>query len=162
RELIRLYLAAGQPDAALRSYRELERVLERELDAAPGPATQELVRGVEPGSQGAGEQRSRGAEGQREPDLFPSAPSPPCPSAPLLPCSAPAALEPVGGAVPLGSLFYVVRTTDGEFSAAVARRDSIVLVKGPRQVGKTSLLARGLQQAREAGHVVALSHFQML
>ena len=52
-------------------------------------------------------------------------------------------LEPVGGAVPLDSPFYVVRRTDEEFRAAIARRDSIVLVKGPREVGKTSLLARG-------------------
>jgi hypothetical protein len=60
-------------------------------------------------------------------------------------------LEPVGGAMPLDSGFYVVRRTDEEFRAALARRDSIVLLKGPRQVGKTSLLARGLQQAREEG-----------
>ncbi len=60
-------------------------------------------------------------------------------------------LEPVGGAVPLDSMFYVVRPADEEFRMAIARRDSIVLVKGARQMGKTSLLARGLQQAREAG-----------
>jgi DNA-binding winged helix-turn-helix (wHTH) protein len=62
-----------------------------------------------------------------------------------------AQLEPVGGAVPLGSRFYLERETDREFRAAVARRDSVVLVKGAWQVGKTSLLARSLQQAREAG-----------
>ena len=38
--------------------------------------------------------------------------------------------------------------------------DSIVLVKGARQVGKTSLLARGLQQARQAGSCVVLTDFQ--
>jgi eukaryotic-like serine/threonine-protein kinase len=54
-------------------------------------------------------------------------------------------LEPVGGAVPLDSKFYIVRSTDSEFQSAIARQDSIVLVKGARQVGKTSLLARGLQ-----------------
>jgi len=43
--------------------------------------------------------------------------------------------EPTGGASPL--------------RAAIARRDSIVLVKGARQMGKTSLLARSLQQARD-------------
>ncbi len=70
-------------------------------------------------------------------------------------------LEPVGGAVPLASRFYVERRTDAEFQAAVARRDSIVLVKGARQVGKTSLLARSLQQARETGARVALTDFQL-
>src|SRR4029079_11882499 len=72
------------------------------------------------------------------------------------------ALEPVGGAVPLDSPFYVARPTDGEFTAAIERRDSIVLVKGARQMGKTSLLARGLQQAREAGARVILTDFQKL
>jgi len=71
-------------------------------------------------------------------------------------------LEPVGGAVPLDSKFYVVRPVDEEFRAAIARQDSIVLVKGARQMGKTSLLARGLQQAREAGTKVILTDFQML
>jgi class 3 adenylate cyclase len=71
-------------------------------------------------------------------------------------------LEPVGGAVPLDSAFYVVRPADEEFSAAIARRDSIVLVKGARQMGKTSLLARGLQQARAAGARVVRSDFQKL
>ncbi len=71
-------------------------------------------------------------------------------------------LEPVGGAVPLDSKFYIVRPTDDEFQAAIARRDSIVLVKGARQVGKTSLLARGLQQARLAGALVVVADFQKL
>jgi hypothetical protein len=64
--------------------------------------------------------------------------------------------------MPLDSRFYVVRATDHEFQDAVARRDSIVLVKGARQMGKTSLLARGLQQARAFGLRVALADFQKL
>lgn len=71
-------------------------------------------------------------------------------------------LEPVGGAVPLDSAFYVERPTDEEFRAAMARQDSIVLVKGARQMGKTSLLARGLQQARKFGARVILTDFQKL
>ena len=71
-------------------------------------------------------------------------------------------LEPVGGAVPLNSQFYIVRPTDEEFRSAITRRDSIVLVKGARQMGKTSLLARGLQQAREQGARVVLTDFQTL
>jgi class 3 adenylate cyclase len=78
------------------------------------------------------------------------------------PVASPARLEPIGGAVPLDSEFYVVRPTDEEFRAAIARQDSIVLVKGARQMGKTSLLARGLQQARESGARVVLTDFQKL
>jgi tRNA A-37 threonylcarbamoyl transferase component Bud32 len=71
-------------------------------------------------------------------------------------------MEPVGGAVPLNSEFYIVRPTDEELRAAIARQDSIVLIKGARQMGKTSLLARGLQQEREAGARVVLTDFQKL
>ena len=71
-------------------------------------------------------------------------------------------LEPVGGAMPLDSKFYIVRHTDEEFRVAIARQDSIVLIKGARQVGKTSLLARGLQQARAAGARVVLTDLQKL
>jgi hypothetical protein len=74
----------------------------------------------------------------------------------------PVKLEAVGGAVPLDSKFYVVRDIDEEFRSAIARHDSIVLIKGARQMGKTSLLARGLQQARQAGTKVVLTDFQML
>jgi hypothetical protein len=64
--------------------------------------------------------------------------------------------------VPLDSAFYEARATDWEFAEAIARGDSIVLVKGARQVGKTSLLARGLQQAREAGLRVVLTDLERL
>ncbi len=65
--------------------------------------------------------------------------------------SRPIALEAVGGAVPLNSQFYISRQADSELQAAIAKRDSIILIKGARQMGKTSLLARGLQYAREQG-----------
>lgn len=71
-------------------------------------------------------------------------------------------LEPVGGAVPLSSPYYVFRPTDAEFLSAIARRDSIVLVKGARQMGKTSLLARGIQKARELGNRDVVTDFQQL
>jgi hypothetical protein len=70
--------------------------------------------------------------------------------------------ETVVGAVPLDSEFYIVRPTDEEFLSALAHRDSIVLIKGGRQMGKTSLLARGLRQARTAGSRVVLTDFQKL
>ena len=66
-------------------------------------------------------------------------------------------LESEGGAVPLGSKFYIVRRADEELRTAIARRESIVLIKGARQVGKTSLLARGLEHARASGATVISS-----
>jgi class 3 adenylate cyclase len=71
-------------------------------------------------------------------------------------------LESVGGAVPLDSKLYIERQTDEEFFSAIMRHDSVVLVKGARQIGKTSLLARGLEKARAAGAKVVLTDFQTL
>jgi DNA-binding winged helix-turn-helix (wHTH) protein len=65
-----------------------------------------------------------------------------------------------GGALPLDSPFYITRTTDAEFHAAIRHCHSFVLVKGAREVGKTSLLARGLHRARKAGTIVMLTNFQ--
>jgi hypothetical protein len=72
----------------------------------------------------------------------------------------PAALEALGGAVPLDSEFYITRPPDGELRSAITKRDSIVLIKGARQMGKTSLLARGMQLAREQGHKAAATDLQ--
>ena len=72
----------------------------------------------------------------------------------------PAALEAVGGAVPLDSQFYVTRPADEELMSAIGKQDSIVLIKGARQMGKTSLLARGLQFAREQGLKAASTDLQ--
>ncbi len=71
-------------------------------------------------------------------------------------------LEAAGGAVPLDSAFYVVRPPDGEFHTALLRGDATILIKGARQMGKTSLLARGLKTAREAGCRVVFSDYQKL
>jgi DNA-binding winged helix-turn-helix (wHTH) protein len=69
-------------------------------------------------------------------------------------------IEPPGGAIPLHSSLYVSRSSDDEFCQAIASHDSFVLVKGARQVGKTSLLARGLEAARMVGAHVLLIDFQ--
>jgi hypothetical protein len=66
---------------------------------------------------------------------------------------------PVGG-LPLDAESYVRRTTDDAFHSALARRDSNVLIRGARQIGKTSLLARGVHQARQAGARVIFTDFQ--
>jgi DNA-binding SARP family transcriptional activator len=70
--------------------------------------------------------------------------------------------EALGGAVPLGSSFYISRSADTEFEAGIARRDSIISLRGPGQIGKTSLLARGLEQARQAGARVILTDFRKI
>jgi DNA-binding winged helix-turn-helix (wHTH) protein len=69
-------------------------------------------------------------------------------------------LQPVRGALPLNSRYYVERPVDRTVSQAVAALDSVVLLKGPRQTGKTSLLARVLDQARRSGAQTLLTDFQ--
>ncbi|HRJ26079.1 MAG TPA: AAA-like domain-containing protein [Fimbriimonadaceae bacterium] len=71
-------------------------------------------------------------------------------------------LEPVGGAVPPDSPFYVERPTDTEFIGALAKNESILLVKGPRQMGKTSLIGRGARFARSQNWRIAMTDFQKL
>jgi class 3 adenylate cyclase len=63
---------------------------------------------------------------------------------------------PTGGAMLPDNKLYVVRPTDHEFVRALERRDPIVLVKGARQMGKSSLLAQGCKWARDNSrpHVV--------
>lgn len=65
-----------------------------------------------------------------------------------------------GSVLPLSSQYYIERAVDRELASALNRRDSIVLLKGARQMGKTSLLARGLRQAREARYDVVATDFQ--
>jgi hypothetical protein len=64
------------------------------------------------------------------------------------------------GTLPLDYAYYVERPTDGDFQNALQRRDSIVLLRGARQMGKTSLLIRGLRQVRDAGSRIVLADFQ--
>ncbi len=89
----------------------------------------------------------------------------PSPALPPITRSRPPAgfdLEPVGGAMPLDSPFYVVRSADAELHDAIERRDSIVLIQGPRQMGKTSLLARGMHRARQSGMRVVRINLEKL
>ncbi len=68
--------------------------------------------------------------------------------------------ETIGGAMPLKSPFYVSRPIDAQFQAAIAHQESIALVKGARQTGKSSLLARGLHHARKRGAAVVMVSFE--
>lgn len=70
--------------------------------------------------------------------------------------------DPPGGAMPLHAPAYLVRPTDEQFCDAVMRGDSIVLVKGPRQTGKSSLLARAVATARSRQTLVVRTSLQKL
>ena len=63
------------------------------------------------------------------------------------------ALERPGSVVPPGSKFYVVRHSDEVMERALQRKGTIILIKGGRQMGMTSLIVRSLDQVRAAGAI---------
>lgn len=132
RLVMRLYHAAGQPRDALRSFQAFRTHLKKEMGLEPSRGTLELAQRLEV------EDISTVATAEA------ATPLPPRPARVV-------DNDPEGGAVPLGSRFYVARTSDKVVGECVRRGESIVLVKGPRQVGKTSLLARALNEARSSG-----------
>lgn len=74
----------------------------------------------------------------------------------------PLSIEPTGGAVAPNSRFYTERESDAEFEAALRANESIILVKGPRQVGKTSLIGKGAVLVDKLGWRQASTDFQTL
>jgi hypothetical protein len=65
-------------------------------------------------------------------------------------------------AVQLDSPFYVQRAADEEVKRLASVPGRTVLIKGPRQVGKTSLLTRSKGVAERSGHRVVYLDFQLI
>jgi DNA-binding SARP family transcriptional activator len=85
------------------------------------------------------------------------------PPAPTLPATADSCPELDGSAVPLGSRYYIERAEDGaaRFALTALPNNGVtLLIKGGRQIGKTSLLARALQQARTLGANIVYTDWQ--
>jgi hypothetical protein len=66
------------------------------------------------------------------------------------------------GAVGLDSPYYIRRQADDRVAKLVRDRGVTVLIKGPRQVGKTSLLARGQAMAQSDGQRTLYIDFQLI
>jgi hypothetical protein len=71
-------------------------------------------------------------------------------------------LEPAGGAVAPGSRFYVEREADAELDEAIRANESVILIRGPRQIGKTSLIGQGAQLVGELNWRQVSTDFQMI
>ncbi|MGH8000815.1 MAG: AAA-like domain-containing protein, partial [Brasilonema sp.] len=72
-------------------------------------------------------------------------------------------IETPGGPVPLNSFFYIERTPIEEQTyAEISKPGSLIRIRAPRQMGKTSLMYRILTYARQTGgiHTVQIS-FQL-
>src|SRR5579871_1812706 len=71
-------------------------------------------------------------------------------------------VEAPGGALHVNSGFYVKRMQDEAFHTALKRGDATILIYGPRQVGKSSLLVRGVEHARQEGMQTVVVDFQAI
>ena len=71
-------------------------------------------------------------------------------------------MEAAGGAVSPDSAFYMERPADHEMKNAILARESVILIRGPRQVGKTSLIGQGTKLVTEQGWHQVSTDFQMI
>ena len=141
--LINCLADSGDRAGIIQVYREFRLHLRQHLNAEPARETRALYERL-----------------TNQPEVRP--PPTPRPAAPSLAPVVVIASGPVGGAMPLNSRFYVERPADALCADAIARGDGMVLLKGPRETGKSSLLARTLAVARQQGHRVLLTDLQSL
>jgi hypothetical protein len=55
---------------------------------------------------------------------------------------------------------YVERECDGELDNAIRQRERLIIIRGARQIGSTSLIARSLRKAKQSGAKVLYTDFQ--
>jgi serine/threonine protein kinase len=65
-----------------------------------------------------------------------------------------------GGAVKLRDHLYIERVVDSQLKDQIIKWGTTTTIRAPRQTGKTSLLMRGIQYAREQGAQVVFLDFQ--
>lgn len=87
RDLMRLYVAAGQPSAAINQYQQLERVLAEEMSVRPAAATRQLLLEIETHTQTPPESAPQKGAAVPAPHAAPpaqiTAPTPPVPASAL-------------------------------------------------------------------------------
>jgi class 3 adenylate cyclase len=80
---------------------------------------------------------------------------------PPLPSAQPVLLEMPEGTMDPQSGFYVLRSSDAIALETIKRQGVTITIKGPRQMGKSSLLIRTIDAARAMNKRVALLDFQL-
>jgi AAA-like domain len=73
-----------------------------------------------------------------------------------------APLPPPGGTLDIDDPWYIARDGDTRAKAQIRLNGQTITIKGPRQMGKSSLLMRVLAEAMEAGKRCALLDLQLL
>jgi DNA-binding SARP family transcriptional activator len=161
RSLMQVYAAGGEYAEATHLYRELRLLLRRELNTTPAPETVALYRQIFAGTQDTA--RIYVAPTFLD-NTFSDNTTDTVDTGDPQDSDHPAQhqLETAGGAVPLDSPFYIPRSVDTRFETAILNRHSVILVKGTRQTGKTSLLVRGLKSAGVMGAAVVYTNVNAL
>ncbi|MCW3050986.1 MAG: hypothetical protein JWN14_156 [Chthonomonadales bacterium] len=131
--LMQAQVALSERAAALQTLQRCTRLFEQTHGLAPPAAMLHLAQGIREPAVASGIGHPEGAD----------------------------RLETLGGAMPLGSSLYVVRDSDEELQSALGRQDSLIVLKGARQTGKSSLLARGLHYARSLGATTLVTSFDV-
>lgn len=133
--LIRAYRCAGLETEALRQFEDLERMMDETWGEPPSAHAREALEGKLPDT----------------------------PTAPQTVANhrhVPVDFDPSGGALKIDSAYYVRRSADDRAEAGIDRGEGVILLQGPRQVGKSSLLARALAHARSKNISTVLCDFQ--
>jgi hypothetical protein len=73
-----------------------------------------------------------------------------------------ATLPPPGGALDVEDAWYITRDSDQTALSLIRQRGQTLIIKGPRQMGKSSLLVRVVAEAINVNKKVALLDFQLL
>ncbi|MEM9092299.1 MAG: AAA-like domain-containing protein [Cyanobacteria bacterium P01_F01_bin.53] len=114
--------------------------------------TQALVNQVIELIRGGGGQRTLSAEPEEEYEPVVAAPVVESVDCPPTPVAEPELKREPGGSVPLKSGLYVERPPiEADCFEEIMQPGSLIRIKAPRQMGKTSLMARILNHAREQG-----------
>lgn len=71
-------------------------------------------------------------------------------------------LEAPGGLVDLESPFYIERRADMRLKRELSKAGTTTTIRAARQMGKTSLLVRGVEDARQRGAPIVFFDFQMI
>ncbi len=127
------YVAMGNPGMALQQYEALGNMLADEFGQTPGEAATAALDAPQWRGRPAREEKPTGPTG-----------------------------DVVGGPVATESRFYIERDADRRVAEALGAHEAVVLLFGPRQTGKMSLLARSAALLRQRGDSVVITDFQAL
>ncbi len=138
RSLMQALADAGDAAAVTQTFRTLRVYLRDKMSVEPSRETRALYQTLSD---------KFAEEATRPPVAHPVRERPANPPQPEVTTAPP----PSSGAIPPGSAYYIERAIDRQILQAIHRGDGLILIKGPRQIGKTSLIAQTVARLRSEG-----------